>query len=118
MNILHGLPQKVVFCSKCLTSNQRPSSSPEFTKKDSAISTAGFDSLGICDACNLAKKKETINWEKRFKLLESLCDKYRKGDGSYDVVVPGSGGEGQFICISFFKKSFRDEPINSNLGSP
>ena len=28
----HGLPDKVVFCTKCVMSNQRPSASREFVK--------------------------------------------------------------------------------------
>ena len=111
MNVLHGLPEKVIFCSKCLMSNQRPSSSPEFVKKDSAISTAGFDNRGICDACNLAQLKKSIDWEKRFKLLESLCDKYRKGDGSYDVVVPGSGGKDSIFVSHFLKNRLGMNPL-------
>ena len=37
VNTFYGLPEKVVFCKKCVMSNQRPSSSIEFKhneKKD------------------------------------------------------------------------------------
>jgi len=47
---LYGLPDEVIFCKKCVQSNQRPSSSPEHKKTDSNIPTVGFKD-GICDAC-------------------------------------------------------------------
>ena len=30
LEVMHGLPEKVVFCKRCVMSNQRPSSSVEF----------------------------------------------------------------------------------------
>lgn len=111
MKTLHGLPSKVVFCSKCLMSNQRPSSSPEFVKKSSVIDTAGFANDGICDACKFAEMKKKINWENRFKELEILCDKYRKSDGSHDVVVPGSGGKDSIFVSHFLRDNLGMNPL-------
>ena len=34
------------------------------------------------------KKNNEINYEKRKIELEKLLDKYRKNDGSYDIIVP------------------------------
>src|SRR5262249_11479523 len=33
------------------------------------------------------------DWQKRTEQLKDLCDRYRQGDGHYDVVVPCSGGK-------------------------
>ena len=33
MKTMFGLPEKVIFCSKCVLSNQRPASIPEFLHK-------------------------------------------------------------------------------------
>ena len=30
MKTLYNLPKKIIFCKKCVTSNQRPNSYPEF----------------------------------------------------------------------------------------
>ena len=35
MKTMFNLPEKVLFCSKCVLSNQRPSSMPEFLHKAS-----------------------------------------------------------------------------------
>ena len=52
-------------------------------------------SNGICSACKFALYKRTkIDWDLRKKELINLLDKHRKEDGSYDVIVPCSGGKG------------------------
>jgi len=75
----YGLPETVRFCTKCTISNQRP--------------RITFDEHGVCSACRYAEYKRTVDWNTREKELKELCDRYRKHDGSYDVIVPGSGGK-------------------------
>ena len=52
-----------------------------------------IDENGICDACNQAEAKKSIDWDEREDQLKELLDKYRSKDGSYDCLVPGSGGK-------------------------
>ena len=104
----YGLPQEVVYCRKCVISNQRPNSAVEYAHtKDTAKKTINFDENGVCDACRMAEiKQRTINWEDRERELRELCDRYRKTDGSYDCVVPGSGGKDSFYAahmLSFWR---------------
>ena len=47
----------------------------------------------VCAACRYFEKKSKIDWEKRDKELKKICDKYRRNDGSYDILIPGSGGK-------------------------
>ena len=55
-DIKYGLPKEVVFCKKCVISNQRPSSVHEHTaKKEDSKNTINFDENGVCGACNFAK---------------------------------------------------------------
>jgi hypothetical protein len=90
----YGLPQDVKFCTKCVMSNQRPTSAVEFKHtKDSKKTTMNFDENGVCDACRTAEIKNNIDWGIREKKLIQLLDKHRKNDGSYDCLVPGSGGK-------------------------
>ncbi len=88
----YNLPKLVKFCKKCTISNQRPRIS--------------FDNNGICSACNFAEfKRNKIDWEKREKELLELCDKHRKKDGSYDVIVPCSGGkDGSYVAHKLREK--------------
>lgn len=90
---MHGLPERVIFCKRCVMSNQRPSSSPEFRKQNTKIETAAFADDGVCHACHYLEIKEKIDWKDREAKLVALLDKHRRRDGSFDVIVPGSGGK-------------------------
>src|SRR5688572_1666248 len=87
----YGLPEEVKFCSRCVMSNQRPASTSEFKHTiHSKKVTLSIDSEGVCDACRTAEQKEKIDWKKREEELMRLLDKYRRSDGNYDCMVPGS----------------------------
>ncbi len=107
----YGLPEDIDFCAKCVISNQRPNSAVETkhtinTKKD----TIKFNE-GICDACLVTESKSQINWNERKKELEDLCDKFRSTDGSYDCLVPGSGGKDSFYQAHMLKYEFGMNPL-------
>lgn len=82
----YNLPREVKFCKKCTISNQRP--------------RIIFDEFGICSACNFAEyKRNKIDWRIREAELITLCNKHRKSNGEYDVIVPCSGGkDGGFVA--------------------
>lgn len=106
------LPSKVRFCKTCVISNQRPSSTVETTNNiSSKKETIIFDKNGICSACNNHKSSKKINWKKRLVLLEKLLDKNRSKDGSYDVIVPGSGGKDSCYVSYLLKYKFNMNPL-------
>ena len=112
MNTYYGLPEKVTFCKKCVISNQRPASTVEFKHNiNSKKVTMNIDDDGICDACKTAETKENINWDQREKELLELLDKYRKNDGSYDCIVPGSGGKDSFFQSHILKYKYGMNPL-------
>jgi N-acetyl sugar amidotransferase len=109
----YGLPRRVLFCSRCVISNQRPSSSVEFKhRRDSAKETIRFDADLVCDACRYAEKKNTeVDWEARVRGLEELCDRFRSRNGSYDCLVPGSGGKDSVYASHVLKTRFGMNPL-------
>ena len=109
----YGLPQDVSYCKKCVISNQRPNSAVEYKHtKDSKKSTIFFDEDGVCDACKFAEKKNSsIDWQEREEMLMALCDKHRKNDGSYDCIVPGSGGKDSFYASHILKTKYGMHPL-------
>ncbi len=112
LEVKYGLPREVKFCKKCVMSNQRPASEIEFkhnihTKKK----TLHFDDEGICDACRNAEVKEQIDWKKREEELIQLLDKYRSKDGSYDCMVPGSGGKDSAMQAHILKYKYGMNPL-------
>lgn len=108
----YGLPAEVKFCGKCVISNQRPNSAVEYEHtKESKKRTINFDQAGVCDACRVAEKKSAIDWLAREKELIALCDRYRKDDGSYDCLIPGSGGKDSFYTAHILKYKYNMHPL-------
>ena len=73
------IPEKIIYCTQCLMSNTRP--------------RVVFDKNGICNACINAEEKKSIDWEERKKEFKSLIQSYKSKDGSWDCIVPWSGGK-------------------------
>ena len=96
--VLYNLPDEVLFCKKCTMSNQRP--------------RIIFDENGVCSACNFSTyKKHGINWDEREKELQDLCARHRKKDGSYDVIVPCSGGKDGGYVAHLLKYKYGMNPL-------
>lgn len=107
-----GLPEEVKFCKKCIISNQRPNSEIE-TKHtgETKKKTIFFDKDGVCDACNFSLKKKKIDWKLREKELIDLCNRYRKTNGEYDCIVPGSGGKDSVYAAHLLKYKYNMHPL-------
>ena len=108
---MYGLPEEVVFCSKCVMSNQRPQSVVEFKNNDNQKSGLKIDSnSSVCDACNYNETKKKIDWEKRENELIQLLKKFRKPKG-YDCIVPGSGGKDSAYTAHILKYKYNMNPL-------
>lgn len=95
---MYNLPKEVKFCKRCTMSNQRP--------------RIAFDEHGVCSACNFSDyKKNKIDWEEREKELKELCDRHRKSDGSYDVIIPCSGGKDGGYVAHVLKYKYNMNPL-------
>lgn len=100
----HNLPDEIKFCKECTMSNQRP--------------RITFDENGVCSACNFWKEKDyDINWKERQQMLQELCDKHRSKDGSWDIVVPGSGGKDSGMVAHMLKHKYRMHPLTVTWAS-
>lgn len=109
----YGLPNEVKFCEKCVISNQRPSSTVEFkTEKVQKKKVINFNDEGICSACVYHEQKDKgINWEDRDAKLRKLLKNFKKNDGSYDVIVPGSGGKDSSFTAHILKYKYGMNPL-------
>jgi N-acetyl sugar amidotransferase len=108
----YGLPSNVTFCQRCVTSNQKPISAVEFQHTAASIKQAiHLDETNICDACRVTEKKASIDWRAREEELRALCDKHRSTDGSYDCLVPGSGGKDSFVAAHMLKYKYGMHPL-------
>jgi len=95
---LNKLPSEVKFCNRCVVSNQRP--------------RIEFDAEGICGACRHADdKRHNIDWQAREQELADLCDRNRREDGYWDVVVPGSGGKDSAYVAHVLREEYKMHPL-------
>ncbi|MBF89515.1 MAG: LPS biosynthesis protein PseA [Candidatus Marinimicrobia bacterium] len=92
------LPQKVIWCKRCVASNQRP--------------RIIFNEEGICSAClNADYKKNEVDWDAREEELIALLDKYRRNDGYWDVIVPSSGGKDSGVVAHQLRYKYNMNPL-------
>ena len=89
----YNLPDEIIYCKKCVISNQRP--------------RITFDKNGVCSACNYFEFKRKIDWEQREKELVEILDTHRSKDGSYDCVVPSSGGKDSAFVAHELKSKYK-----------
>jgi len=94
---IYKSPSKVLFCKKCVISNQRP--------------RIKLNQDGICNACINADNKYKINWPEREKELKDLLSKYRKKNGKFDVIVPSSGGKDSAVVAYLLKYKYNMNPL-------
>ena len=113
LEAFYGLPPEVKFCKKCVISNQRPSSTVEFkSETKDKKSVINFNDDGICSACVFHDEKEKgIDWDTREENLRSLLDRFRRDDGRYDVIVPGSGGKDSAYTAHILKYKYGMNPL-------
>lgn len=70
-----------------------------------------FDEEGVCNACRNAEAKEFVDWDAlRGEFLE-LIEPYRSRDGSWDCVVPWSGGKDSSRIAYRLKFEFGLNPL-------
>jgi N-acetyl sugar amidotransferase len=94
----YNLPEEVRYCKKCVMSNQRP--------------RIVFDDEGVCNACRYWERKDKdINWKVREEKLIELCDRFRRNDGRYDVIVPSSGGKDSAYVAHLLKYRYGMNPL-------
>jgi N-acetyl sugar amidotransferase len=113
MKTLFNLPNKVIFCKKCVNSNQYPISIPEFKHTTSRKNAKyiNFSDEGVCDACKQAEVKKRINWKKREVQLLKLLKRFRKNNGEHDCLVPGSGGKDSAFAAHVLKYKYGMNPL-------
>lgn len=109
----YGLPKKLITCKVCVMTNQKPHSINETNNKKGSLKKGlDFNDDGVCAACQYAiKKKNNIDWDLREKKLKKLLKKYRKNDGSYDCLVPGSGGKDSMYAAHLLKYKYNMNPL-------
>ena len=66
---------------------------------------------GICGACKYSEIKKKIDWSERERELVEILNKHRKNDGTYDVLIPGSGGKDTIYLSHVLKFKYKMNPL-------
>lgn len=78
---------KITWCKNCLNMSTRPRIS--------------FDSRGWCNACQWMEEKKSMDWQNRHNELADLLESNKSKTGSFDCLVPVSGGkDGSYVAHS------------------
>ena len=109
---LYGLPQEVRFCSRCVISNQRPNSAVEYEHTMASQRHHQF------------RRRRHL---RRLPLRRAQEEQHRLGrarrrtprpvrpppaqDGSYDCLVPGSGGKDSFYAAHILSTKYGMHPL-------
>jgi N-acetyl sugar amidotransferase len=81
----------ISWCSNCLSMSTRP--------------RIKFDERGWCNACQWGEKKKSLDWARRRTELEDLLARHRRNDGTFDCIVPVSGGkDGSYVAYNLKHK--------------
>lgn len=91
------MTNKIFWCNNCLNMSTRP--------------RITFDHRGWCNACQWMEEKKKMDWSDRKKELQNLLDNHRSTDGSYDCLVPASGGkDGSYLAYQL-KHKYKMNPL-------
>lgn len=91
------MTKKIFWCNNCLNMSTRP--------------RITFDQRGWCNACQWMEEKKKMDWGVRKKELQNLLDNHRSTDGSYDCLVPASGGkDGSYLAYQL-KHKYKMNPL-------
>ena len=104
---------KVEFCKKCVMSNQKvlPSVVTDDSKDHANKINIPFKN-GICNACTeIEKKYQNTDWKERETKFRKFLEKYRSRNGSYDCIVPGSGGKDSVFQAQILKEKYNMNPL-------
>lgn len=86
------------YCRKCVMPDTRPGIT--------------FNREGVCCACQQVERRKEIDWAKRWKEFEEICDKYRGMNGTgYDCAVAVSGGKDSHYQVHLMKEVMHMNPV-------
>ena len=77
-----------------------------------------YNEEGICNACEWANEKVTLDWEKRKNELREYCFKVSKKGEDYDVLIPVSGGKDSCYVSWNMKHEFGMNPLLVHIEPP
>ena len=73
---------------------------------------------GVCQACRNFDTRASVDWEDRLRELEEICNKHRSKDGSWDCIIPVSGGKDSHGAVYWIKEVMGMNPLLITAADP
>ena len=89
--------KKIFWCKNCLNMSTR--------------NRITFDSRGWCNACQWMEEKKNLDWSKRQAELIELLNTNKSKNGSFDCIVPVSGGKDGSYVAYMLKSKYGMNPL-------
>lgn len=71
-----------------------------------------LDAEGICSGCRVHEEKDSLDWDLRWRMLESVVKPYRSGTGkTYDCIVPVTGAHDSYFIVHVVKERLGLNPL-------
>lgn len=71
-----------------------------------------LDDSGICSGCRIHEEKDTLDWARRWKILEEQVAPYRVASGkTYDCIVPVTGANDSYYIVHLVKERLGLNPL-------
>ena len=87
------------FCKRCLYSSDHPLG-------------IVINDDGICSGCKIHEEKDILDWDERFKKLESIVSNYRnRKSENYDCIVPVTGANDSYYIVHVVKNILGLNPL-------
>ncbi len=115
-----GLPNEVLFCRRCVISNQRPNSAVELrAHQGRARRRRSTSTRTACamPAASPSRSTAASTGPSASARCASCCDRTAATDGSYDCLVPGSRRQGQLLRRARAQVQVRHAPAHGDLGA-
>lgn len=91
-------------CANCLMAETKPG--------------IELDDDELCQACVHNEMREDVDYDERYRQLEELADTYRSSDGSYDCLIPVSGGKDSHYAVHVATNELDLNPLLVTVKDP
>lgn len=77
-----------------------------------------LDAEGRCQGCAHHHQRDEVDYEARYDRLERICDDHRSDDGSYDCIIPVSGGKDSHYQTYLMTQELEMNPLLVAVSDP
>ena len=71
-----------------------------------------FDDEGVCSGCRVHEEKDSLDWDKREKILAKILSSFKSNSRRhYDCIIPVSGARDSYFIVHTIKNVYKMTPL-------